>query len=269
MNIGAWLVETMVRLKEAGVDSPRRDALVLLEDMLQKDRAWVTAHPEFELDNKILAALQPLIRRRLQREPLAYIRGKAWFYGRFFALSSSVLIPRPESESFIELLKELHPPTIVDIGTGSGALAITAMLELPKSQVYASDTSLAALQLARSNAKAHHAKVTFLHGSLLEPYKNVDLSPAAIAANLPYVPKDLITSPEITQEPQEALFSGVDGLDHYRTLWHEVGMLSKRPPFVLIEALESQHEQLKEQAEKVGYRLKRTETLVQLYQPVA
>ena len=222
MTIAEWLVPAMIKLKEAGVDSPRRDCLVLLEDTIKKDRAWVTAHPEHELDQKIVQQLDKLIAKRLNREPLAYIRGKAWFYRRFFTVTPDVLIPRPETETIIELLIELAPKPgqiIIDIGTGSGALAITAKLELPEVRVIATDISSKALAVARKNAQAHNVDVQFVSGSLLEPLKIEQITDAIIMTNLPYVPHKLVTSPEITHEPQTALFSGTDGMDHYRKFW--------------------------------------------------
>ncbi len=263
MTILQWLLDTMKRLGQAGVDAPRRDALVLLEDVLSKDRSWVLARPEMKLDQKKLDSLEILIKRRISREPLAYIRGKAWFWGRFFAVSPAVMIPRPESESFIELLKEIRPKSIVDVGTGSGCLAITIKLELPATEVIAIDTSSKALKVAEQNAKAHGADIRFLHGSLLEPLQQK--APEAIAANLPYVAEGLITSPEITREPAEALFSGVDGLGHYRQLWQQVKDLPKKPQFILIESLKNQHKPLAKLALVAGYKLQKTEDLVQLF----
>ena len=107
MTIADWLFSTMQKLHDAGVDSPRRDALVLLEDTIKKDRAWVVTHPEHLLQGLPLQKVDDLVERRIKREPLAYIRGRAWFYGRFFTVNPSVMIPRPESESFIDLLKSL------------------------------------------------------------------------------------------------------------------------------------------------------------------
>lgn len=265
MTIAEWLVPAMIQLKEAGVDSPRRDCLVLLEDTIKKGRAWVVAHPEYELDKKVVQTLSTLVERRKNREPLAYIRGKAWFYGRFFSVDTSVLIPRPETETFIEIIKKLAPMKVIDIGTGSGCLAITAKLELPKSNIIATDSSSAALTMATNNARQHNVDITFLHGSLLEPLSDVQLNNATIIANLPYVPNTLITSPEITREPSEALFSGDDGLDHYRQFWHQVAERDVRPKNVLIESLENQHQQVATLAESAGYKLGQTSTLIQLF----
>jgi len=265
MTIAEWLVPAMIKLRDAGVDSPRRDCLVLLEDAIQKDRAWVVAHPEHALDPKVIQPLNKFIIRRTNREPLAYIRGKAWFYGRFFEVNPNTLIPRPESENFIELLKNIKPQKIIDIGTGSGALAITAKLELPESKIVATDTSSAALAVAQKNTALHNTDIQFVFGSLLDPIKNEQLEDSCVIANLPYVPKNLITSPEITQEPPEALFSGIDGLEHYQNFWQQLTERSQKPQHILIESLESQHTALKALAHKAGYKLDKTSILIQQF----
>jgi release factor glutamine methyltransferase len=272
MTIHEWLFEAMKRLGAAGVDSPRRDALVLLEDTLGQGRAWVLAHPRHRLQERTLQTLDGLVEQRINREPLAYIRGKAWFWGRFFTVSPDVMIPRPESEAFIELLKQLvdskqltADSKITDIGTGSGCLAVTAKLELPEAEVTATDTSQKALKIARQNAQNHKTEINFLRGSLLEPLSAANCLLSAILANLPYVPEGLVTSPEIGREPAEALFSGKDGLDHYREFWIQVKNLPQKPQYILAESLADQHKEMAELANKAGYKLQKTTGLVQLY----
>ncbi len=272
MTIADWLTEKMQILGKAEVDSPRRDALVLLEDTLEKDRSWVLAHPEYGISEQELKKVNQLIERRTTREPLAYIRGKAWFYGRFFEVNPGVLIPRPESESFIDLLKGLsnldpqHLTTVIDIGTGSGALAITAKLELPGIKVIATDIDNKALKVAQKNAKKHNVEIKLIKSDLLEslPISNFQ-RPTAVVANLPYVPDGLVTSPEINTEPKIALFSGKDGLDHYRKFWQQIRNLDSTPKYILIESLEKQHKDLEIIAQKSGYKLHKTEVLVQLF----
>lgn len=266
MKIIEWLFDTMKRLGTAGVDAPRRDALVLLEDTLNKDRTWVLANPDHNIDKAQLEKLGKLIDRRAEREPLAYIRGRAWFYGRFFDVTPNVIVPRPETESFIELLREIRPKNIIDIGTGSGCLAITAKLELPDAEVTATDTSPKALKIARQNAKRHGVKIKFVEGSLLQPILSTNYKiPTTILANLPYVPDGLVTSPEISREPAEALFSGTDGLDHYRKLWAQAKKLSEKPQYILAESLETQHKDMAKLAQAAGYELQNAENLVQLF----
>jgi len=265
MTLNEWLVPAMVKLRDAGVDSPRRDCLVLLEDTIQKDRAWVVAHPEYELDQKVIQTLDKLIARRTNREPLAYIRGRAWFYGRFFKVNPNVLIPRPESENFIELLKDIEPRKIIDIGTGSGALAITAKFELPGSEIIATDTSSAALAIAQKNAANHNTDIQFVSGDLIDALSDEQLKDSVVIANLPYVPGNLITSPEIIQEPPEALFSGEDGLRHYRNFWRQIAERSQKPRYILTESLESQHHTQEKLALEAGYKLNKTDVLIQQF----
>lgn len=253
----------MRKLADAGVDSPRRDCLVLVEDLLGKDRSWVNAHADFELSTKQIELLDKQIARRVKREPLAYIRGKAWFYKRFFKVTADVMVPRPESESFIGLLKEISPSEIIDIGTGSGCLAITAKLELPDSEVVAIDIDEKALSVAKQNAKDHKTDIKFIQGSLLEQIKDADLSKTALIANLPYVPAGLITSGEINYEPASALFSGEDGLHHYRAFWEQISDIERKPKHVLLESLENQHEAIAKLAKDAGYMLVGTDILVQ------
>lgn len=262
MTILEWLVSSMKKLNEAGVDSPRRDCLVLVEDLLNKDRSWVNAHSDFRLSNGQIKKLDMQVNRRIKRKPLAYIRGKAWFYGRFFEVNPDVLIPRPESEGFIKLLKNIRPKSIADIGTGSGCLAITVKLELPETEVIATDIDKKTLAVARKNAENHGVKVKFIEGSLLEPIKD---HAEVVMANLPYVPDGLITSEEINYEPKNALFSGKDGLDHYRKFWEQVKGSAKKPTHILTESLENQHEQMKKLAAAAGYALEKTDILVQQF----
>jgi release factor glutamine methyltransferase len=255
----------MIKLRDVGVDSPRRDCMVLLEDLLCKDRSWVNTHGEHELTSEQVASLDQQIKKRLNRVPLAYIRGKAWFYKRFFEVNPYVLIPRPESENFIETLKDLNikNSVIADIGTGSGCLGITAALEIPSATVDLYDIDPATLEVARQNAWQHEVEAHFYQSDLLENLRQAKYN--ILLANLPYVPDDLITSPEIKTEPNLALFSGKDGLDHYRKFWRQVCELGQKPQFILTESLESQHGELEKMARMAGYNLEKTEVLVQQF----
>jgi release factor glutamine methyltransferase len=264
VTIAEWLVSSMVRLKEAGVDAPRTDCLVFLCDALHVEKSWIHSHPEQILTKGELKILDSWLKRREQREPLAYIRGFVEFYGREFIVNPKVLIPRPESETFIDIIKELKPAQLIDVGTGSGCLAITACLELGIKHVYAVDNDASALQVAGENARRYKVSPGFLFGDLLEPMSGFDLSDYTIMANLPYVPKALITSEEIKKEPATALFSGTDGLDHYRRFWEQIADENK-PAYVLIESLESQHADLTYMARQCGYKLDKSVGLVRVF----
>lgn len=264
MTISQWLVDAMIRLKRADIPNGRTDALVLLTDLFDVDKSWIHTHPELELNDLQLRELEHNLAKRLNHTPLAYIRGFIEFYKRKFTVNSRVLIPRPESESFIELLKDLQleTPEIADIGTGSGCLGITAALELPDATVHLYDIDEDALAIANHNARLYDLKLQYYPSDLLE---NLRPPYDVLLANLPYVPKKLITSPEITKEPALALFSGEDGLDHYRRFWQQVSDLEAQPRYILTESLEEQLDALHELAQKAGYHHLKTDVLVSLY----
>jgi release factor glutamine methyltransferase len=164
-----------------------------------------------------------MVRRRLRREPVAYILGRKGFRDLELAVDRRVLVPRPETEMLVELALELQPARVLDVGTGSGAIALAVADELPGCEVTATDTSPGALEVARANAARLRLadRVRFLEGTLPEG-EEFDL----VLANLPYVAERDWPSlqPEVTQwEPREALLAGPDGLDAYRPFLSECG----------------------------------------------
>ncbi|MDP9379855.1 MAG: peptide chain release factor N(5)-glutamine methyltransferase [Chloroflexota bacterium] len=210
-------------MRLAGVESPQLDAQLLLAQALGADRSALLSRLPEPVPAEAEHIYHGLLRRRLDREPLAYISGVREFYGRTFEVTPDVLIPRPETELLVEraLSEEAGAHAVaVDVGTGSGCIAITLALEAPGWEVYATDTSESALTLARSNARRHgvESRVSFLLGSLLEPVpRRADL----VLANLPYVPSHDIEElqPEVrVWEPRAALDGGEDGLDLVRAL---------------------------------------------------
>ena len=268
-TINEWLLHNELTLKESGIVSARLDCILLLEDELGKTREWILAHSEDRILESHLLELNTKITQRAQRTPLAYIRNTQEFYGRSFYVDESVLIPRPESESMINLLQKYNqknPATIVDVGTGSGCLSITTKLQMPGANVIATDISKNALAVAKQNAERFGADVQFLQSNLLANAPNIlDTNPYTLLANLPYVPTGFITSPEITKEPPTALFSGDDGLDLYRRLWHQIKYLQRKPTVVITESLQSQHQILIELAESAGYKIDEIEVLCQRF----
>jgi release factor glutamine methyltransferase len=259
----------------AETPTPRLDALVLLEDITGKDRAWLLAHTEFELERNILRTLKKQLARRAAYEPLAYIRGKSEFYGRTFKVTPATLQPRPETETMIDLLKQIEGigqrakgKVFVDIGTGSGCLAITAKLEWPDAEVYATEINKDALKVARFNAKSHKTDVKFFHGNLLDPISAISPLPSAlfaILANLPYVPNNHTVNEAAMQEPRDAIFGGPDGLDVYRQLFDQVQGKVIKPRYILTESLPFQHKTLASIAKAAGYKLKATDDFIQLF----
>ncbi|MGB6194688.1 MAG: peptide chain release factor N(5)-glutamine methyltransferase, partial [Terracidiphilus sp.] len=197
----------------------------LLLHLIGKNRAWLLAHLDDDFAGCAAIGYEGLLRRRLAGEPIQYIMGEAEFFGLPFRVTSDVLIPRPETEHLVEraiaLAERFAGPRIVDIGTGSGAIAVTLAHILSTAQVTAIDLSEAALAVARENAERNGvlSRINFIGGDLLEPVKaqRFDL----VVSNPPYVPaRDRVTlSVEVRDyEPTLALFGGEDGLEAYRRL---------------------------------------------------
>lgn len=257
MQISTWLKSSENKLKIANILTSRLDSIILLEDTMGKDRAWLLAHPEYELNMKQIEILNNQIQRRFQHEPIAYIRCKSEFYGREFKVNKHTLEPRPETETIIEMLKGLaltKPLTIVDIGTGTGCLAITAKLEFPDCRVVATDIDSKCIQTSRKNAEHYKTSIEFRQGNLLEPFRN-DLSEEwLIIANLPYVPDDHVINKAATFEPKHAIFGGPDGLDLYRIMFQQIDGINNKPIYILTESLPFQHTKLSTIARKSGYK---------------
>lgn len=268
MKIQTWLKQAREQLQQAGIDSSALDARLIMQDVLDKSSEWIIAHDDDDLKTTMIERLNKKLHQRIDRIPLAYIVGSKQFYGRSFTVNNNVLIPRPESETVISSLLELvareDAYTILDVGTGSGCLAISAQLELPHCTVIATDISTEALEVAHENAKSLEAPVQFFNADLLNVPASV--RPDIILANLPYVPDGLITSEEITNEPSLALFSGDDGMDHYRTMWGQLVNFRPKPHYILTESLASQHAAQKELAKTASYSLLKTTDLIQIFE---
>lgn len=271
MTIGEWVAQTVEALHGSRITTARLDALVLLADELQKDKSWLLAHSEDVLQIEQLEKLSTKVVQRAQHTPLAYIRGCAEFYGREFMVNEYVLVPRPESESMIELLKAFQTnderSTIVDIGTGSGCLAITAKLEFPSTTVYGVDIDENCLGVTKQNSAKLGANIELLRSDLLAlfPPSVFDLRSLVILANLPYVPTGYEINDAAKHEPALALFSGKDGLDHYRRLFEEAGKLRNAPKAIITESLLGQHEELTQIAGLHGFVLGEKLGLAQLF----
>lgn len=209
-------------LRAAGIEDPRLDAEVLLAEATGWGRDRLAAHPEDELAPAAVRAFGEMVRRRLRREPVAYIVGRKGFRELELAVDPRVLIPRPETELLVELALEERPRRVLDIGTGSGAIALAVAAELPECEVIATDTSTAALDVARANAErlGLAARVDFVSGTLPAAGAELDL----VLTNPPYVAEAEWPhlQPEVTEwEPREALLAGTDGLDAIRALLSE------------------------------------------------
>jgi release factor glutamine methyltransferase len=219
MRLDNWLREASARLDRVGITSHRMEAQILACHALLVDRSFVLTHPEQEINE---LAFESLLQRREQHEPLAYILGFREFYSRKFRVDRSVLIPRHETEILVEeCLKDSRENlTVLDIGTGSGCIAITLKLERPSWTVHAVDISASALQIARENAETLGADVSFRRSDLFEHVRlsQYDL----IVSNPPYIGRDEALPIEVREfEPGTALFADDDGLAIYRRLASE------------------------------------------------
>ncbi len=207
------LDSALIPLTAAGVDTPRLDAEVLLAAAMEVDRAALIADPTQGVEPE---PFRDYVRRRAQREPVAYILGRKGFRRLELEVDPRVLIPRPETEHVVEAALGLpHGARVVDVGTGSGAIALALADERPDLRVVATETSPGALAVARANAKRLGLEVEWLEGDLLEPVTGaVD----AVVSNPPYVRAGERLAPELGYEPSEALYAGPEGLEVYRKL---------------------------------------------------
>lgn len=230
MTVAALLGAACDRLTAAGIETARLDAEVLLAHVLGLGRAALYAHLEAPVAADAAARCDALLGRRARREPVAYLIGEQEFWSLPFAVTPDVLIPRPETELLVErgLAMVRSPrapgegmphPAILDIGTGSGCVAVAVAHELPDARVTAVDISAAALAVARRNAERHGvaARIAFIESDVyaaLPAGATFDL----ILANPPYLAPGDVVSPEVAFEPQSALLAGADGLDVIRRL---------------------------------------------------
>lgn len=264
-TIGQYLFTGTKQLSTAGIATAHLDTLVLMEDRLLKDRAFLLAHPELAIADADIIVLNEQLAQRAKHVPLAYVRGRAEFYGRTFVITPAVLQPRPESETMIELLLGLKLPPgvrIADVGTGSGALGITAQLELPTATVELLDIDDDALAIAQMNVVNHTPAIRVVKSDLLrQSTQNYQV----LLCNLPYVPDDFHINTAALHEPKIALFGGPDGLDLYRLLFVDMQNLQYRPLYILTEALPPQHHALQQIATRHGYRLLRSDDFIQVF----
>lgn len=201
----------------------RQDAETLLLYLLEKDKVWLMTHSNVQITNDQANSYAKFVERRCTGEPIQYIIGETEFYGLPFRVTHDVLIPRPETEHLVEKVIELSAnfalPHVVDIGTGSGAIAVALAHHLPQANITAIDISNSALFIARENAKRNAVRLRFLEGDLLTPVQGEQFD--IIVSNPPYVPtidRDSLSVEVREHEPALALFAGADGLDIYRRL---------------------------------------------------
>lgn len=257
MRPGVWLIEKMANkdwavsdllkttadfLGQKGLPSPRLEAELLLSEVLSLSRVALYVNFERILNAPELDAYRDLVRRRMGREPTAYILGRKEFYSLNFKVTKDTLIPRPETERLVDeallLVKDLNEPIIADVGCGCGAIALSLAKNLKTAKIAATDVSSKALSVARENAESLGLaeRIEFLEGDLAAPLsgRSFDL----ICANLPYVPEGDLKAlePDVVKfEPLLALNGGPDGLSLYRRLIDGIGQILKPGAYLLME----------------------------------
>jgi release factor glutamine methyltransferase len=239
-TIGDVLADAKQRIAPISA-SASLDAQLMLAHVIGENRAHIIVHPERMLTSEQAEQYEKLVARRADGEPIAYILGSRAFYDREFIVTPAVLIPRPETEHLLEMaldfVKEGHSPvTVVDVGTGSGALAITLAANAPQAIVHAIDISPDALAIAKLNAQENEVSITFHQGNLLQPLIKKEIRVDLVMANLPYIASEEVPILAVSKhEPRLALDGGPDGLDLIRELMKQVPLSVNSGGLILLE----------------------------------
>lgn len=235
--------------RDKGIREPRLEAEILLAHVLGQNRVYLYTNYDAPVNQNERDKFREFIKRRSQHEPSAYITGTKEFMSLEFIVNPAVLIPRPESELLVERAVKLfqdQPCVICDVGTGSGAIAVSLALYLPQAKVYATDISPAALATAQANAARLEAEVEFREGDLLSPFLDRNNYFDLIVANLPYITADEYQDLEPgvkDYEPVTALLAPGDGLDIYRRLLPQALSVMKPGAYIMMEIGYEQGEQ--------------------------
>jgi|SRR5665213_1702308 len=268
MEIDSWIATATKTLADSGIETARLDSLILLETVTGKDRSWLLAHSTDKITQTRLNTLNRFIAKRSTHYPLAYITNRAYFYNNQFFVNNSVLVPRPESETIIDVLKTLSPrdrTTIIDVGAGSGALAITAKLLYPKASIVAVDIDEACLKVVKKNSLSLKADIKIFKSDLLESLPANLLKDSILLANLPYVPDSFAVNKSASLEPKLAIFGGASGLGLYSRLFDKIIELASKPSHIITESLPAQHSNLQSIAALAGYKNLTTDDFIQVF----
>jgi release factor glutamine methyltransferase len=244
LRLDLTLQQATERLQACAHGDARLNAETLLMHVLGRDRAYLYAHPELELSCRELSGYNHLLERRANGEPLQYITGHQEFWGLDLLVTPEVLIPRPETEHSVEaalkLLRDIESPRVVDVGTGSGCIALALASELPKAKIDAVDISADALEIASKNAQrlGFGARIKFAQSDLLGKYLDLGSTHDMVISNPPYVGEseaDKLQTEVRQHEPHCALFGGNEGLDVYRRLIPQAHQVLKPGGWLVME----------------------------------
>lgn len=242
MNVSSWLAQAKQQSKDA--------ELILISVIDPSlDLTWLVLHGDFELSDEQVLMAEAMLSRRVAGEPLAYILGYKDFYGFKFAVDKSVLIPRPETETAIDLIRELRPKTVLDVGTGSGCIAVTLQKIMPDTEVESCDIEEKPLFKQNSQAILGRELPFYKSDLLSNTSKNYDV----IVANLPYVDRTWgFLSDSLKYEPENALYANDGGLELIKRLIIEA---KGRCAYLVLESDPCQQDEISEFASSEGYKL--------------
>ena len=259
-TIESWLKKTAQKLRNAKIESSQLDAELILANVLKVERTFLHANPQKKLSKNIIFHANNFLNKRLKRIPLAYIFREKEFFGRTFFVNENVLVPRPETETLIEITQKILQPNdvVLDIGTGSGIIPVNLKAECgEKVEIFASDISLQALAVANLNAKKLlNQEIPLFESNLLEKIPSDTLSKITIiTANLPYVNRDWVDfekDNELHHEPQIALYARKNGLELIFELLFQAQDLPRLRKIVL-EADPCQFKEIEKYANSCGF----------------
>lgn len=240
-------------LKEKGRDDNAGEILLQFYTNMSRSQLLASLHDPLPAD--VWATFEQAVKQHGDGKPVQYITGSEEFYGRTFLVNEQVLIPRPETEELIDhilrKIQAIFPAEkvldVIDVGTGSGAIAITCKVEQPRLQVTATDIAPESLEVAKRNARALGADVTFVQGDLLQPFIEAHEHFDVLVSNPPYIPNEDVTDMSIVvteHEPHRALFAGLDGLDFYRRFMEQLPHVMRIPGLIGFEVGAGQSERV-------------------------
>jgi release factor glutamine methyltransferase len=248
-------------IRQSGIENPELEASVLLAKAFNIEARDIYAHPERQLGPEEVEEFNRLLERRIRREPMAYILGEKEFYSRSFSVTPDVLIPRPETEILVEealkILENFTSPWIIDVGTGSGCIAVTLGCERRDARIFATDISYEALLIARKNSERHGVSqgVSFVRSDLLSCFK--DKSFDLVVSNPPYVKgSDYVSLDRDIRdyEPEISLLGGEEGIDYIKGIIFQSKRALKKGGWCIIEVGVDQSGRVTEMFEEAGFK---------------